>query len=118
MGAPEVAIPDVSEKPKLPLEVDSPIVWAEELIDADVLKEYYAKHNIRCFLCDAALAETFAEGAKVHEGGPYGGFNAEKVVQDLNALAKDHPFDPAKAPKSGILKTLVDWMFSGPKQKA
>jgi hypothetical protein len=117
MGAAEVAIPDLGD-PKLPMTVDSPIIWAEALVDGEALKAYYAEHNIKCFLCCAAEAETFAEGAKVHEGGPHGAFKAEKVVEDLNALAKEHPFDPAKAPKDGILKTLVDWMFSGPRQQA
>ncbi len=103
--------------PALPLTVDSPIIWAEELIDADALKAYYAKHNIKCHLCCAAEAETFAQGAKVHEGGPFGAFKAEKVVEDLNALAREHPFDASKVHQGGLLRTLLDWIFPSTEAK-
>jgi hypothetical protein len=105
-----------SGEPGLPMTVESPIAWAEVLVDHEALKAYYGKHNIKCFMCCAAEAETFAVGAKVHEGGPYGGFNAEKVVEDLNELAKQHPFDASRVVRPSLLRTLVDWLFPSPKR--
>ena len=107
-----------ADEPKLPLTVDSPIFWAELLIDHDALQAFYRKRNIKCFLCCAAEKETFAQGAKVHEGGPHGAFDAAKVVDELNALAKDNPVKPeqlraptlAESVKS-VLARCVDLLF-------
>lgn len=101
---------DLAE-PKLPLTVDSPIFWAEVLIDHKALREYYTKHGIKCFDCCAAEKETFATGAKVHEGGPFGAFDPKKVVDDLNALAKEHPFDEATYVPQTLLRRMVDMLF-------
>ena len=98
-------------EPKLPLTKDSPIAWAEFLIDNEKLKEYYTSKGIHCMDCCAAEAETFAEGAKVHEGGPFGGFDAEKVVEELNELGKEHPFDPKKHVPKSFVRKLVDMFF-------
>jgi len=102
---------DEPEDPKLPLTVDSPIAWAEFLVDNEKLAEYYKANGIRCMDCCAAEAETFAQGAKVHEGGPYGGFDAAKVIEDLNALGKEHPFDPDKHVPKSLLRKIVDVFF-------
>jgi hypothetical protein len=96
--------------------VESPISWAEFLVENEALKAYYAKHNIKCFMCCAAEKETFAVGAKVHEGGRFGGFNAEKVVEDLNSLAKEHPYDPSKVVKPSLLRKLLDLLFPSEKK--
>ncbi|MCZ7605675.1 MAG: hypothetical protein M5U25_06270 [Planctomycetota bacterium] len=104
------------EEPKLPLTVDSPIAWAEFLIDHDALRAFYSERNIHCFDCCAAEAETFGEGAKVHEGGPYGGFDAQKLVDGLNELAKQHPFDETKYVKPTLFRRAIDLLFSGPKK--
>ncbi|MBX3459413.1 MAG: hypothetical protein KF696_05500 [Planctomycetes bacterium] len=105
-----MAVPEVGE-PRLPLTVDSPIAWAEFLIDHAALREYYDKRNIKCFNCCAAEAETFAQGAKVHEGGPWGAFDAAKVVEDLNELAKQHPFDKSKYKPPSLWRSMVDLLF-------
>lgn len=99
------------EEPKLPLTVESPIAWAEFLIDREKLIEYYKSKGIHCLDCCAAEAETFAQGAKVHEGGPFGGFDADKVVEDLNALGKEHPFDPDKHVQKTLAQRIVDMFF-------
>lgn len=104
------------DEPKLPLTVDSPIAWAEVLIDHAALSAFYKEHGVRCFDCCAAEAETFAEGAKVHEGGPYGGFDAQKLVDGLNELAKQHPFDETKYVKPTLFRRAIDLLFSGPKK--
>lgn len=111
-----MAAENMSDKPKLPMTVDSPIFWAEALIDLDTLKAFYEKRGIKCFMCDAAAAETFAQGAKVHEGGPYGAFNAEKVVEALNALAKEHPLDESKYAKPTLAQRMLNLLF--PSEKA
>lgn len=103
-------------EPKLPLTVDSPIAWAELLIDHDALSAFYKERGVHCFDCCAAEAETFAEGAKVHEGGPYGGFDAQKLVDSLNELAKQHPFDEAKYVRLSLFRRAIDLLFAGPKQ--
>lgn len=107
-----------ADEPRLPLTVDSPIFWAELLIDHDALQAFYRKRNIKCFLCCAAEKETFAQGAKVHEGGPHGAFDAAKVVDELNALAKDNPVKPEqlRAPTlaetvKSMLARCVDLLF-------
>jgi hypothetical protein len=107
---------DTPLDPKLPLTVDSPIAWAEFLIDHDALRAFYKERNIHCFDCCAAEAETFAEGAKVHEGGPYGGFDAQKIVDELNELAKQHPVKESDLQPRGLLKRAIDLLFAGPKQ--
>jgi hypothetical protein len=112
--------PDASDadEPKLPLTVDSPIFWAELLIEHEALQAFYRKRNIKCFLCCAAEKETFAQGAKVHEGGPHGAFDAAKVVDELNALAADNPVKPEqlRAPTiaetvKSVLARCVDMLF-------
>jgi hypothetical protein len=100
-----------SEEPKLPLTVDSPIAWAEFLIDRDALRDYYKSKGIRCLDCCAAEAETFAEGAKVHEGGPFGGFDAAVVVDELNALGAKHPVVPGKDKPRSLLARILDMFF-------
>jgi len=108
---PRVTEPEAQDDtPKLPLTVESPIAWAEEFIAHDALKAYYKEHGIRCFACCAAVAETFAQGAKVHEGGPHGAFDAAKVVADLNDLAARHPLTEAPESK-GLLRKLIDLFF-------
>lgn len=107
---------DTPLEPKLPLTVDSPIAWAELLIDHDALRAFYKERGVHCFDCCAAEAETFAEGAKVHEGGPYGGFDAQKIVDGLNELAKQHPVQESDLQPRSLLKRAIDLMFSGPKQ--
>ncbi|MCB9932574.1 MAG: hypothetical protein H6841_04040 [Planctomycetes bacterium] len=104
------------EEPKLPLTVDSPIAWAEFLIDHEALRAFYKDRNIHCFDCCAAEAETFAEGAKVHEGGPYGGFDAQKLVDGLNELAKQHPVKEADLQPRSLLRRVADLLFAGPKK--
>jgi hypothetical protein len=100
------------DTPKLPLTVDSPIFWAEELIENTALHAFYAEHGIRCFDCCAAFVETFKQGAEVHKGGPHGGFDPEKIVEGLNRLAADHPRPEDDGPKGliGLLKRLVRWL--------
>lgn len=105
-----MAVPDIGD-PKLPLTIDSPIAWAEFLVDHAALREYYDKHDIKCFNCCAAEAETFAQGAKVHEGGQWGAFDAQMVVDDLNELAKKHPFDKAKYQPPSLLRSLLNLLF-------
>lgn len=102
--------PDEDLTPELPLTVDSPIWFPEMLVDNPTLKAYYAEHNIKCFGCCAA-AETFKEGAKVHEGGPSGAFNAEKVVADLNELANKHPYKEETADDLSLRKKIIDLIF-------
>jgi hypothetical protein len=92
--------------------VDSPIVWAEYLIDHKALRKYYTENKIKCFDCCAAELETFAEGAKVHEGGPFGTFDPQKVVDELNELAKKHPFDEKTYVPQTLKRRLVDLFFS------
>jgi hypothetical protein len=104
-------VADDNSEPKLPLTVDSPIAWAEMFIDHKALRDYYDKHGIKCFDCCAAEKETFATGAKVHEGGPFGVFNPEKVVEDLNALAKQHPFDESTYAPQTLWRRVVDLLF-------
>lgn len=106
------------DEPHLPLTVDSPIYWAECLIDLDALRAYYREEGIKCYYCCASGAETFAQGAKVHEGGPWGGFDAEKVVRDLNELAEKHPLDEAKYRPKGLLERLVGLVFSSEPSKS
>lgn len=117
-GMADTAPESADDEPKLPLTVDSPIFWAELLIDHAALQEYYRAHSIKCFLCCAAEKETFAQGAKVHEGGPHGAFDAATVVADLNALAKDNPVKPEqlRAPTlvesvKSVLSRCVDLLF-------
>lgn len=106
------------DKPRLPLTVDSPIAWAEALIDLDTLKAFYEKRNIKCFMCCAAEKETFAQGAKVHEGGPFGAFNAGKVVEALNELAKEHPLDESKYAKPTLTQRVMNLLFPSSKAEA
>jgi hypothetical protein len=98
-------------EPTLPLTVDSPIAWAEFLIDHAALRAYYDRQGIHCFNCCAAEAETFASGAKVHAGGPYGAFEPQKVVDELNALAKEHPFNPATYKRRTLMTRVLDILF-------
>jgi hypothetical protein len=103
-------------EPTLPMTVDSPIFWAEFLVDHDVLRDYYKEHGIKCFDCCAAEAESFAEGAKVHEGGPYGAFDPEQVVKDLNELAKEHPFDEKNFRPPTLTNKIIDFLFPSEKK--
>ncbi len=75
------------------------------------LRNYYRQQGIKCFECCAAGVETFAEGAKVHEGGPFGTFDPEKVVKDLNDLAEKHPLDESKYQKKTLWARIVDLLF-------
>jgi hypothetical protein len=102
------------DEPRLPLTVESPIAWAELLIDHKALREYYDKKGIKCFDCCAAEKETFAFGAKVHEGGPFGTFDAQKVVDDLNEIAKEHPFDPDTFVPRTLFRRVIDMLFPSP----
>ena len=103
--------PEVDEEPSLPLTVDSPIAWAEILIDNKALRAFYKERNVHCFDCCAAEEETFAEGAKVHEGGPYGTFDPQKLVDELNELAKKHPMDEKTHVNMTLFRRLVDRLF-------
>jgi hypothetical protein len=98
-------------EPSLPLTVDSPIFWAEELIDHKQLRAFYKQKGVRCFACCAAEIETFAEGAKVHAGGPHGAFDAAKLVDELNALAREHPFNPTTAYNPSLFAKALDLLF-------
>ncbi|MCA8914064.1 MAG: hypothetical protein KDB90_01530 [Planctomycetes bacterium] len=98
-------------EPKLPLTVDSPVVWAEFLIDHKALREFYKANNVMCFDCCAAEVETFAQGAKVHEGGPHGAFDPQKLVDGLNELAKKHPFDEKTYVPQTLMRRVVDLLF-------
>jgi hypothetical protein len=100
-------------QPSLPMTVDSPIFWAEELIDHVELRAFYKAKGVKCFACCAAEIETFADGAKVHAGAPYGAFDAATLVDELNALAKRHPFSPKTAYNPGIFAKLLDLLFPG-----
>ncbi|MCC6575456.1 MAG: hypothetical protein IT462_16890 [Planctomycetes bacterium] len=107
-------MPDSDEEslePKLPLKLDDPISNAEMLIDFPALQAYYREKKIQCLLCDAAMAETFAQGAKVHGGGKWGAFDAEQVVRDLNELAKRHPFRKESVPDLSLIGRLKSWLF-------
>ncbi|MBX3473446.1 MAG: hypothetical protein KF754_03620 [Planctomycetes bacterium] len=97
--------------PSLPLKVDSPIFWAEELIDHVELRKFYTERGIRCFACCAAEAETFEQGSKVHSSGPHGSFDPAKLVEELNALAAKHPFKPETAYNPGLLARLMEFLF-------
>ncbi len=101
---------EISE-PKLPLKVDDPIHFAEQLVDFEALKAYYREKNIQCLLCDAALVETFAQGARVHGGGQWQAFDAQQVVNDLNDLAKAHPFRKESIPDTSLLGRLKAMLF-------
>jgi hypothetical protein len=93
------------------LTLDSAIIQAEELIAHDELRAFYKERGVRCFGCLAAEKETFAQGANVHAGGPFGGFDAAQIVAGLNELVRAHPFDPAQAHRPTLLKRLVDLVF-------
>jgi hypothetical protein len=102
---------DAPEEPHLPLTVDSPIYWAECLVDHDALRDFYKEHGVHCFDCCATEVETFAEGARVHEGGPYGGFDPEKIVEGLNEIAQKHPFDESTYVERTLFRRVVDMLF-------
>ncbi|MDC1142713.1 hypothetical protein OAU50_06450 [Planctomycetota bacterium] len=108
--------PDEDPTPTLPLTVDSPIMFAEALIDNVALKAYYKQHDIQCFYCCAA-AESFKDGAKVHEGGSHGAFDAEQVVKDLNELAKKHPYKEETAHDPRLFRRILDFMFPSEPKK-
>ncbi|MBE7492999.1 MAG: hypothetical protein HS108_14755 [Planctomycetes bacterium] len=103
--------PTDKPEPALPLTADSPIFWAEELIDHVELRRFYAERGIKCFACCAAEAETFAQGARVHAGGPFGAFDAAKLVEELNALARKHPFKPETAWNPGLFSRVLEFLF-------
>ncbi len=106
-------MPDNDEEsfePKLPLKLDDPISNAEQLVDFETLKAYYREKNIQCLLCDAALAETFAQGAKVHGGGKWEAFDAEQIVRELNELAAKHPFRKEAVPDLSLLARIKAWL--------
>jgi len=42
------------------------------------IEQVFTELNIKCFKCDAAVAETFAQGAELHP------FNVDEVVKTLN----------------------------------
>jgi len=98
-------------RPTLPLTVESPIAWAEFVIDHVELRKFYRERGVRCFDCCAAEIESIAKGAQVHAGGPHGAFDAAQLVADLNELAKKHPFSEATAYNPGLLARLLDFLF-------
>ncbi|MCC6465185.1 MAG: hypothetical protein IT463_07605 [Planctomycetes bacterium] len=98
-------------EPKLPLTVDSPIAWAELLVDNDELQRFYKAKGVHCFFCCAAEAETFAQGARVHAGGPHGAFDAGKLVAELNELGRKHPFREETAYDPSLWARLLGWLF-------
>ena len=100
-------------EPKLPLTVDSPIFWAEILIDNVELRKFYDARKVKCWDCCAAEVETFAMGAKVHEGGPYGALEPQKLVDELNDLAKNHPFKEETRVDLTLTRRIVEFFFSG-----
>ncbi len=61
------------------------------------MEQVFADLNLKCFKCDAASAETFAEGAELHP------FDAEEIVKMLNekldldmSLIKDEKIEEKK----------------------
>ena len=102
---------DDSAKPSLPLTVDSPIWWAEELVEQKALKGFYRERSILCFICPAAEAETFKQGAAVHGSGKHDAFDADKLVEALNELAGKHPFDPETVEYDSLFRRLIGLIF-------
>lgn len=91
-----------TETPLAPLTLDSLIVDAEERIAWDALQNFLRDKGIKCFGCSAAVIETFSAGACIH------GFDAAALVQELNALALEHPFtmeSVARADQPGFFAT-------------
>lgn len=98
-------------QPKLPLKLTDPIALAEVLIDHEQLRKFYKARGIHCFGCGASEAETFAEGADVHAGGPYGAFDAQKLVDELNELGKKHPYSESTKIELTLTRRVMEWLF-------
>ena len=106
-----VKSPSEPREPALPLKVEDPISFAEALIDHVELRKFYKSRGVHCFGCGAAESETFAEGAQVHAGGPYGRFDAQKLVDDLNELGKKHPYSNVTRIELSLTRSLLSWLF-------
>ncbi|MCC6150535.1 MAG: hypothetical protein IT461_09820 [Planctomycetes bacterium] len=102
---------DIERKPSLPLKLTDPIALAENLIDHEELRKFYKTHGVHCFGCGAAEAETFAEGAEVHAGGPFGKFDAQKLVDELNNLGKTHPYRDETKIELTLTRQIMEWLF-------
>jgi hypothetical protein len=100
-----------NREPSLPLTLDDPIAFAEVLIDHMELRKFYKARGIHCFGCGAAESESFREGAEVHAGGPYGRFDAQKLVDELNELGKKHPYSKETHIELSLTRTLMGWLF-------
>lgn len=100
-----------AREPKLPLTVDDPIWYAELLIDHVELRKFYKARKIRCFGCAVGEVESFKEGCEVHGSGPFGGFDAAKLVAELNELGRKHPFSEKTAVELGLVRRLIEWAF-------
>lgn len=98
-------------EPSLPLRLTDPIALAEVLIDHEELRKFYKSRGVHCFGCGAAEAETFAEGAEVHAGGPFGRFDAQKLVDELNELGKKHPFREETKIELTLTRQVMEWLF-------
>ena len=98
-------------EPSLPLKLTAPIALAEVLIDHEELRKFYKARGVHCFGCGAAEAETFAEGAEVHAGGPFGKFDAQKLVDELNELGKKHPYREETKIELTLTRQVVEWLF-------
>jgi hypothetical protein len=99
------------KEPSLPMSIDDPIAFAEVLIDHVELRKFYKERNVHCFGCGAAEAETFREGAEVHAGGPFGRFDPQKLVDELNELGKKHPYSKETHIELSLTRSLLEWIF-------
>ncbi|MBP9892838.1 MAG: hypothetical protein KBG84_13125 [Planctomycetes bacterium] len=102
---------DQAKEPALPLKVTDPIAFAEILIDHEELRRFYKARGVHCFGCGAAEAETFADGAQVHAGGPFGTFDAQKLVDDLNELGRKHPYREETKIELTLTRQVMEWLF-------
>jgi len=107
----EKASGDDERKPSLPLKLTDPIALAENLIDHEELRKFYKTRGVHCFGCGAAESETFAEGADVHAGGPFGKFDAQNLVDELNELGKKHPFREETKIELTLTRQIMEWLF-------
>lgn len=98
-------------EPSLPLKAGDPVWFAEALICHRALRRFYDEKGIRCFGCNAAEAETFEQGAKVHESGGLGGFDAKALVAELNELARKNPYREETEYDPSLLRKLINLIF-------